>query len=91
MSVGKTTSIVFKLTDAIYGFPVSRGSAEALVRWRDKLSIFLIAYFIYTRQPTIYYQNQSMDAGVLGSKIMCRFKRCFCISLYTASIVYLYL
>ena len=37
---------VFKWKDAISGFPVSLGSAEALVRWGGKIKYLLIAYFL---------------------------------------------
>jgi len=36
----------FKWKDAISGFPVSPGSAEALVRWGGKIKYVLIAYFL---------------------------------------------
>jgi len=36
----------FKWKDAISGFPVSPGSAEALVRWGGKIKYILIAYFL---------------------------------------------
>jgi len=36
----------FKWKDIISGFPVSPGSAEALVRWGGKIKYVLIAYFI---------------------------------------------
>ena len=36
----------FKWKDAISGFPVSAGSAEALVRWGAKIKHILIAYFL---------------------------------------------
>jgi len=36
----------FKWKDAISGFPVSPGSAEALVRWGGKIKHILIAYFL---------------------------------------------
>jgi len=35
----------FKWKDTISGFPVSPGSAEALVRWGGKIKYILIAYF----------------------------------------------
>ena len=35
----------FKLKDIISGFPVSPGSAEALVRWGRKMKYVLIGYF----------------------------------------------
>jgi len=36
----------FKWKDAISGFPVSPGSARALVRWGGKVKYILIAYFL---------------------------------------------
>jgi len=36
----------FKRKDAISGFPVSPGSAEALVRCGGKIKYILIAYFL---------------------------------------------
>jgi len=36
----------FKWKDAISGFPVSPGSAEAIVRWGGKIKYTLIAYFL---------------------------------------------
>ena len=36
----------FKLKDAIFGFPVSPGIAEAQVRWGGKIKYILIAYFV---------------------------------------------
>jgi len=36
----------FKWKDAISGFLVSPGSAEALIRWRGKIKYLLIAYFL---------------------------------------------
>jgi len=36
----------FKWKDAISGFPVSPGSAEALVMWGGKIKYILIAYFL---------------------------------------------
>jgi len=36
----------FKWKDAISAFPVSPGSAEALVRWDGKIKYILIAYFL---------------------------------------------
>jgi len=36
----------FKWKDAISGFPVSPGSAEALVRCGGKVKYILIAYFL---------------------------------------------
>jgi len=36
----------FKWKDAISGFPVSPGSAEALVGWGGKIKYVLIAYFL---------------------------------------------
>ena len=36
----------FKWKDAISGFPVFAGSAEALVRWGGKIKYILIAYFL---------------------------------------------
>ena len=35
----------FKWKDAIFGFPVSQSSAEALVRWGGKIKYILVAYF----------------------------------------------
>ena len=46
----------FKRKDAIAGFPVSPGSAEALVRCGGKIKYILIAYFlgnIYAKIVTI--------------------------------------
>jgi len=37
----------FKWKDAISGFPVSPGSAEALVRWGWKIKYVLILYFLH--------------------------------------------
>jgi len=36
----------FKWKDGISGFPVSPGSAEALVRWGGKIKYILIDYFL---------------------------------------------
>jgi len=36
----------FKCKDAISGFPVSSGSAEAIFRWGGKITHVLIAYFL---------------------------------------------
>jgi len=36
----------FKWKDIISGFPISPGSAEALVRWGGKMKYVLIAYFL---------------------------------------------
>ena len=50
----------FKWKDAISGFPVSPGSAEAQVRWGGKIKYILIVYFpgnIYAkncRNETVY-------------------------------------
>jgi len=43
----------FKWKDAISGFPVSTGSAEALVRCGGKIKYVLIAYFL----GNIYAKN----------------------------------
>jgi len=43
----------FKWKDAISGFPVSPGTAEALVRWGGKIKYLLIAYFL----GNIYVKN----------------------------------
>ena len=43
----------FKRKDAISGFPVSSGSAEALVRCGGKIKYILIAYFL----GNIYAKN----------------------------------
>jgi len=45
--------VAFKWKDAISGFPVSPGSAEALVRFGGKIKYILIAYFVVN----IYAKN----------------------------------
>jgi len=40
------SNTAFKWKDAISGFPVSPGSAEALVRWGGKIKYILLAYFL---------------------------------------------
>ena len=50
----------FKWKDAIFGFRVSPGNAEAQVRWGGKVQYILIAYFLRNmcaknyRNPTVY-------------------------------------
>ena len=43
---GKKKHAAFKWKDTISRFPVSPGSAEALVRWGGKIKHVLIAYFL---------------------------------------------
>ena len=45
MFLGKKKHAAFKWKDAIFEFPVCRGSAEALLRWGGKIKYVLIAYF----------------------------------------------
>jgi len=56
----------FKSKDAISGFPVSPGSAEALVRCGGKLKYILIAYFlgnIYAKNC----RNQTVCVKIIAS------------------------
>ena len=63
----------FKWKDAISGFPVSPGSAEALVRWGGKKYI-LIAYFlgnIYAKNC----RNRTVYVNIIASQKVGRFLR----------------
>ena len=53
----------FKWKDTIYMFPVSPGSAKALVRWSGKIKYLLIAYFL-TNICDKNYQNRFMYISV---------------------------
>ena len=56
----------FKSKDAISGFPVSPGSAEALVRCGGKIKYILIAYFlrnIYAKNC----RNRTVYVKIIGS------------------------
>jgi len=60
----------FKWKDAISGFPVSPGSAEALVRWGGKTNYTLIAYFLGNicdkncRNRTMYVKIIASQSGM---------------------------
>ena len=57
-----------KWKDAITGFPVSPGSAEALVSWGGKIKYILIAYFlcnIYAKT----YRNQTKCVKIITSQM----------------------
>jgi len=59
----------FKWKDAISGFTVSPGSAEALVRWGGKIKYILIAYFVCNirakncRNRTVYVKSIASCKG----------------------------
>jgi len=58
---------VFKWKDAISGFPVSQGSAEALDRWGGKLKHRLISYFLSNTSAT-NYRNRVVYAKIIASQ-----------------------
>ena len=72
----------FKWKDAISGFPVSPGSAEALVRCGGKIKYILIAYFlgnIYAkncRNRTVYVKIIAICKGGTFFDTQCRWLYC---------------
>jgi len=67
----------FKWKDAISGFPVSPGSAEALVRWGGKTNYTLIAYFLGNicdkncRNRTMYVKIIASQSGMFFFETQC--------------------
>ena len=68
----------FKWKDAISGFPVSPGSAEALVRCGGKIKYFLVAYFLGNicakkcRNRTVYVEIIASCKGGTFFETLCR-------------------
>jgi len=58
----------FKLTDTNSGFSVSQSSAEALVRWGEKIKYLLIAYFV-NNVSAENYQNRFMYVKVIANQM----------------------
>jgi len=73
----------FKWKDAISGFPVSPGNAEALVRCGGKIKYILIAYFlgnIYTKNccnRTVYVKIIASCKGGTFFETQCRWRPLF--------------
>jgi len=62
---GKTSA--FKWKDAIFGFSVSPGSAEAVVRWVAKIKYILIAYFLGNASAK-NYRNRTVHVKIIASQ-----------------------
>jgi len=68
----------FKWKDIISGFPISSGSAEALVRWGGKIKYVLIAYFLSNicakscRNRTVYVNIIASCKGGTFFETQCR-------------------
>ena len=58
----------FKWKDAIFGFPVSPGSAEAQVKWGGKIKYILIAYFLGNICAKNYH-NQTVYVKIIASQM----------------------
>jgi len=58
---------VFKGKDAISGFPVSQGSAEALDRWGRKTKHRLISYFL-SNTSAKHCRNQIEYVKIIASQ-----------------------
>jgi len=61
--------VAFKWKDAISGFPVAPGSAEAIVRWGVKIKYILIAYFLSNTFATNCLQLNRVCKDYSKSKV----------------------
>jgi len=59
----------FKWKDAISGFSVSPGSAEALVRWGGKIKYVLIAYFLGNTKKRVWYVHFALNVFFLEPQV----------------------
>jgi len=59
---------VFEWKDAISGFPVSQGSAEALDRWGEKTKHRLISYFL-SNTSAKNYRNRIVYVKIIASRM----------------------
>jgi len=63
----KKKHAAFKWKDAIFGFPVSPGNAEAQVTWSGKIKYILIVYFLGNTSAK-NYRNQAVYAKIIANQ-----------------------
>ena len=80
--LGKVAEKRLKWKDTISVFSVSQGSAEALIRWGEKIYHLLIACFL-SNISAKYYENATMLSRVIAQNIGMFFSETQCSCLHT--------